>query len=169
MPYCFATHSAMAGIPQPTVLLADLPDADWGLYESAVAADGVDTHEFEPVADALHALIESGTRYPPALALAREEVHEVLAGEPASRHDFVTAYSTAVRAYLERQYESTFVLAKALTDGEHGRACGQWFWVLEVTLTPSVAVWVSDDYCLREAPASAFDLTGQQLRRLAGS
>ena len=171
MQYCFVTKRDACGSEPDGPgqigwrLLADLPDVDWALYESA-AVDGAEPGAAEPVAPALARLIESGKRYPPALALAREEVVEVLAGERPDRFDFTTALSAALRAYLERQHEAPFLMVPALADGVDGLRRGEWYWVLQITGTPAVASWVSDELVICENPAADFDLTGLQLRRL---
>lgn len=172
MPYCFVARQDVSGAEPDCPgqvgwrLLADLPDVDWGLYELA-AVEGADLGAAEPVGQALAGLIESAKRYPPALALAREEVVEVLAGEQPGRFDFTTAFSAALRAYLERQHEAPFLMVPTLVDGAGGRRRGEWYWVLQITGTPAVASWVSDDLTICDAPAAEFDLTGLQLRRLS--
>ena len=150
-----------------SLLLADLPNLEWGVYEFFTNGDG-----WAPAAlvgDDLARLIESGKRYPPALALAREEVVQVFGDHPASQAQFSTAYAAAIRNGLVRQPESPFVLAEALAD-EAGYLCpGVWYWILEVEGTPPLAFWVSDDFQVFKNPVSDFDLTGQQLKQLGYS
>ena len=53
-----------------------------------------------------YALIESGKRYPPALALARQETEEVFEGHQPSIEEFQRAYIDTVRHHLSHQHEA---------------------------------------------------------------
>jgi hypothetical protein len=148
------------------VLLADLPGVPWALFD--IAADDAWAKE-HAVREDLAALIESGKRYPPALALARQEVRQVFGDHAPSHAEFQRAYGAALRNYLSRQHESPYLLAPSLKD-EAGRLVrGEWYWVLEISGSPPRAAWVSDDFHVHEAKITDFDLTGQQLKRLGYS
>jgi hypothetical protein len=147
--YRFLTRPAGTG----AVLLADLPTLPWGLFETTQDAAG------SPVSARLAALIESGKRYPPALALARLEVQQVFAEHSPSPAEFAPSYEAALRNLLVRQPEAPYLLAPHLTSGE-------WYWVLEISGSPPKLSWVSDDFAVQTGKITEFDLTGQQLKRL---
>jgi hypothetical protein len=152
MSYRFLTR------PEATraVLLADLPALPWGLYETAEDAAG------SPVSERLAALIESGKRYPPALALARLEVRQVFVEHSPSPAEFAPSYEAALRNLLSRQHEAPYLMAPHLTNGA-------WYWVLEISGSPPKLSWVSDDFAVQTGKITEFDLTGQQLKRLGYS
>ncbi len=148
------------------VLLADLPRVPWGLF----AADENDAWSPQHLVSAeLAALIESGKRYPPALALARDEVRQVFGDHCPSEAEFARAYGLSVRTHLSRQHESSYVLAPALKDGAGDLTKGEWYWVLRISGKPPAASWVSRDFHVYSNDMNDFDLTGQQLKRLGHS
>ena len=157
MPYCFM-NSASPDCPNGVAfrLLADHPGIPWGIFE--VDTDGAWVPP-DPVSEKLARLIESGKRYPPALALAREEVQQVFGDDRPSREDLARAYEAALKHHLSRQFESQHVLALHVTRGE-------WYWVLQITGKPPLASWVADDFRAYDSDMNDFDLTGQQLKHL---
>lgn len=173
MSYCFLDYAPARGdhgvapdCPEGVgfLLLADLPEARWGLFETT----DVDTWSPEsPVSEELAGLIESGKRYPPALALAREEVREVFGDHRPSQSEVARAYGAALRNHLARQEDAPYVLAPALKEDVGTLTVGEWYWLLRISGTPSRVSWVSDDFRICTRDVNDFDLTGQQLKRLA--
>jgi hypothetical protein len=148
------------------LLLADLPDVEWGLCEvDAGAAEDAWVPE-TPVGAELEGLIESGKRYPPALALARQEVVQVFCDRPPTQTEFANAYAVAIQAHLSRQHEAPFVVARSTRDEDQALVQGEWYWVLRISGTPPQASWVSDDFHIHRNDMTDFDFTGQQLKRL---
>jgi len=148
------------------LMLADVPNVDWGLCEVDVdSGDDVWVPE-TPVGAELAGLIESGKRYPPALALARQEVVQVFDDRPPTQAEFANAYAVALQAHLSRQHEAPYVMAQAMKDKEADLAKGEWYWVLQISGTPPQAFWISDDFHTYSNDMSDFDFTGQQLKRL---
>ena len=175
MPYCFLNHRPAADdhdadpdCPEGVafVLLADLPGLEWGIYEVE------EHHGWSPetaVSDDLTNLIESAKRYPPALALAREEMVDVYGDGHPGQSDFARAYGTALQTHLAKQYEAPHVLARALRGQAGYLTEGEWYWVLEISGSPVLAAWVSADFHIYNSDIGEFDLTGEQLKRLGFS
>ncbi len=172
MPYCFMKsrrtpdgEGLTADCPDSVsyLLLADTEEAEWGLYDYVEAESHAWTPEY-PVSKSLSVLIESGKRYPPALALARQETREVLGDHRPSIEDLQRTYAAAIQHHLSQQHEARYVLAMALQDETIDLCKGEWYWVLSVD--SSAISWVSDDFFVYCSPISAFDLTGAQLKRL---
>lgn len=174
MPYCF-----MKLRPEPDgegfgpdcpksvscLLLADTDGpSKWGLYDVSEDEPGAWKPE-HPASESLAALIESGKRYPPALALARQETAQVLKGHDASIEDLARTYATAIQHHLSRQAEAPYLLAKVLQGDAIDLCPGEWYWVL--TADSSSVSWVSDEFFVHASPIAAFDLTGAQLKRLS--
>ena len=84
-------------------LLAAVEGGEWGLWEYAADPTGEWVPE-HPVSEPFADLIESGKRYPPAMALAREETIEVFDGHDPTPDDLQRTYSAALQAHLSRQY-----------------------------------------------------------------
>jgi hypothetical protein len=148
------------------LLLADHPGVQWGIFE-VDAADAWSPPD--PVGEDLVALIESGKRYPPALALAREETRQVFGDQCPGRAEFARAYGVALGHHLSQQQESPYVLARALKHKMGYLARGEWYWVLRISGRPPVVSWVSDDFHVYNNDMEDFDLTGQQLKQLGYS
>jgi hypothetical protein len=174
MPFCFMNlregAESRPEFPEGVdyLLLADLPKIDWGVYEFSVKS-GEGWTPAAPVSNKLAVLIESGKRYPPALALAREELVELFGEHRPSQSEFTTAYTAALRTHLSRQPEAPFLLAPALGDEGGYLSAGEWYWILRVTGSPPIASWVSADFNVHNSAVADFDLTGQQLRQLGYS
>jgi len=176
MSYCFIDY-----LPEPDdgpgvtpdcpdgigfILLAAPEGLGWGIF------DIEEDHEWSPpnpVSAELAGLIESAKRYPPALALARDEVNQVFGDHLPSQAEFASAYGVALRTYLSRQHEAPYVLAPALKDELGYLVKGEWYWILRISGTPPAARWVSHDFHVYDNDINDFDLTGQQLNRLGYS
>jgi hypothetical protein len=167
MAYCFMNRTG-PDCPAGTsfLLLADHPQVPSGIFD--VNTDGAWSPP-DPVGESLARLIESGKRYPPALALARSEVQQVFGDDRPSREDFARAYETALKHHLSRQFESCHVMARAAKDEQGYLIQGEWYWVLEISGNPALAAWVSRDFRICDSDMNVFDLTGQQLKRLGYS
>lgn len=172
MPYCFMrlrpVRDGEGLVPDGPdavsfLLLAAAKDAEWGLYDYLEDESNAWKPE-HPVSESLAVLIASGKRYPPALALARQETREALQGHKPSLEDLQRAYSTAVQHYLSHQHEARHILAMALEGDGIDMYKGEWYWVLAAD--SSTISWVSDDFFVYRSALSAFDLTGAQLKRL---
>jgi hypothetical protein len=172
MPYCFMSFipSGDDRRPKPDcpdgvafLLLADLPGLEWGIFDVDETGEGSPE---TPVSEELSSLIESAKRYPPALGLAREEMEQVFGDHRPNQSEFANAYATALRAHLSRQHEAPYVMAKVLREEKGYLNEGEWYWLLEISGSPAVATWVSADFQLCDSDMSAFDLTGEQLKRL---
>lgn len=172
MPYYFIDYRpAVAGQdPEPDcpagtncLILADLEGLGWGLCEIPENEDWQPTLH---VSAELACLIESGKRFPPALAVAREEMAQVFVEHKPTHDEFAQAYTRALQAGLSRQHESVYILAEAVKDEPGFLVRGQWYWVLEISSSPTEAFWVSEDYYICKAGMNDFDFTGQQLKRL---
>ena len=173
MPYCFMKYRQISDTegwapdcPDSVacLLLADARDGEWGLWDYLDDESTGWKPEY-PVAESLATLIESGKRYPPALALARQETSEVCDGCKPSKDDIQRSYAAALQHHLSRQHEVGYVLAKALQGDGIDLCEGEWYWV--IAADSSKASWVSDDYFVYSSPISAFDLTGAQFKRLS--
>ena len=144
-------------------LLTSLGNAGWGIFEASHDESWLPEN---PVDKQLSDLIDSGKRYPPALAISGHEMKEVFGEETPSQVEFARAYARALKAHLSKQHEAPYILAPALNSDAGYLWEGEWYWVLRVTGSPPRAEWVSDDYFLCENDVNDFDLTGQQLKRL---
>lgn len=148
------------------LLLADFSDSEWGVYEYEDSDEERDWAAERQVSRELAVLIESGKRYPPALALARKEVAEVCDGAEPTEGQFEAIYVRAIEEHLKRQPEAPYVLAKSMMTVDIELTEGEWYWLLEVSGSPQEVQWVADDFEIHKEAFDAFDLTGQQLKQL---
>jgi hypothetical protein len=148
------------------LLLADFDDSDWGIYEYEDTDERRGWKSERPVTRKLAVLIESGKRYPPALALARAEVAAVCDGAEPSEAQFESIYARAIEEHLKRQPEAPYLLAKSTMTIDTDLTEGEWFWLLDVSGSPQQVRWLSDDFHIYSDGIDTFDLTGQQLKQL---
>ena len=172
MSYCFMKyrpasdgHGREPDCPDSVscLLLAGPRDTEWGLWDYVDKESSGWRPEY-PAGESLAILIESGKRYPPALAIARQETEEVCEGQASSKEDIQRAFASALQHHLSRQHEARYVLAMALQGDGIDLCKGEWYWV--VSADSSTVSWVSDDFFVHSNPISAFDLTGAQLKYL---
>lgn len=150
------------------LLLADSARGTWAVWEYL-------THDpawrpDAPVSADLENMLRSAKRYPPALALARDDVslffRERGDGHDATLASLATIYEAALQRRLSRQHDMPFLFAKAVHE-EPGYLCvDQWYWVLAAATKPGYVRWVSDDYFVYANPASNFALTRDDVAKL---
>jgi hypothetical protein len=172
MPFCFLNQKpnpdgedSVPIVPDGVraVLLADLPGLEWGLFEVHAA---IRWKLEAPVDEQLDGLIRSALRFPPALALARNELGLVFEDRKPTRDQLIAAYTAALESHLAKQNESPYVLAPAIKDDPGYLKRGEWYWVIEVSGRPAVVRWISSDFRIYKGDVTDFDLTGQQLKNL---
>ncbi len=170
--YCVADYLPEVGsgpaVPRGVgyVLLAGPIDtARWGIF---MCSDAVEFSErVRPIPVEVVQILESGRRYPPALALARDNADAV--GALLREPEFVHLYADLVELQLKTQEGKPYVLVKAANDEPGYLISGQYYWVLEYAPGTSSVRWVSDDYHVYQNPASDFALSDDQLRQLQQS
>ena len=174
MEYCLASlgpapdgHGLSPDFPEgvSSLLLADLRHVRWGLYQYDSGDDWASQHRVD---DWLAALIESGKRYPPALAFSRQRVQTTFENSTPSREKFAREYGGLVELRLAQQQESRFLLARARRDEIGYLTKGEWYWVTNVTVEPAIVSWVSDDYFFYNNPLEDFELSEAQCQFLRG-
>ncbi len=148
------------------LLLADYRAAQWGLYEFHRNAATEDWTPESPISHELVALLESGKKFPPALALARDRVSEEFRNREPTREEFVTVLANSLRFHILRQPDAGYFLVPALHD-DFGLFKGEWYWVLGISQSyPDIVRWVSNDFFVYENTITDFDFTKQQLKQL---
>ena len=148
------------------LLLADCRPAKWALYEFRTNAATEDWTPESPISDELVALLESGKKFPPALALARDRVSEEFNDREPTREEFVTVLADSLCLHISRQPDAGYFLAPALRDA-FGLCKGEWYWILGIAQSyPNVVRWVSSDFFVYENAITDFDFTKQQLEQL---
>ena len=100
--------------------LAGTRESDWGLYRfDAFEPDGM-WRPAEAVGDRLERLIESGERFPPALASARNAVKRGFPSGVPPRDALLGVYAAELEACLARQATSRAGLGKVPPDQSGG-------------------------------------------------
>lgn len=148
------------------LLLATLKEVRWGIYEVTPVEHNVDWIPPNPVSDELAALICSGRRYPPALAIARHDMTHQFGTRRPSQTEFAEAYSVAIQTRLSQQQDAPYFLARVRQREEFYLTPGEWHWVLRVSGSPPMAEWVSEDYFVYQSPVEHFELSEDQIERI---
>jgi len=174
MPYCYMELViSRAGDRCPDfpagvgfLVLADPGrNAAWALYEYTLPHDLESWKPTESPGQRLEALIDSAKGYPPALALARDEMTSTFRERQPSRNEFEEAYAESLASNLGSQPNSGFILACAIRDEPGYLDAGSWYWLLRLAGADSVR-WVSTDFHVYTNALSDFDLTGGRLEKL---
>lgn len=150
------------------LLLADSGCGNWGIYEYDDSADSAWSPE-TPVTVALMKLIESAKRFPPALALARDDVSRVFRKRAPAPEELADSFEAALARRLSQQTDMRFVLARAVGEQFGFMCAGEWYWVLAASKDRTAVRWVSDDYFVYANPATDFELTDCNLDELQGT
>jgi hypothetical protein len=147
------------------VLLAGPSDGPkWGIFACDNEVDLLE--RAAPVPTDLEEILESGRRYPPALALARDDATQFVDGPGMSRADFVARYAERVVHHLNRQRNAPYLIGEAVVEEPGYLRCGQWYWVLRYLRGTNEVRWVSDDFQVYQNAASDFRLSANELDRL---
>jgi hypothetical protein len=148
------------------LLLADLKEVRWGIYEVTLHPQNEGWIPPNPVSDELAALIWSGKRYPPALAIARLDMTHKFGTRRPSRAEFAEAYSVSIQTRLSQQQGAPYLMARVRRGEEFYLTPGEWHWVLRVSGSPPMAEWVSEDYFVYQSPVEHFELAKDQIERI---
>ncbi|MCC7126369.1 MAG: hypothetical protein IT178_16085 [Acidobacteria bacterium] len=159
------------GIPEVpagtrTLLLAR-PGSDtarWGVF--AVDRPVSVSPHAHPLSDEALKLIASAFRYPPALALARDDVDALFDRRTPGMDEFVTRYVECLQRHVRAAAEVPFVFAEAVADKNGAPSRGQFYWVLSYSALNRSVQWVSADFTVFENAVSDFKLSPQQLAAL---
>ncbi|MFZ5832451.1 MAG: hypothetical protein ACOY3P_20380 [Planctomycetota bacterium] len=104
--------------------------------------------------------IESAQQYPPAFALARNDLEGRSKSELSTPEAFMNAYRQALLRHLRGQGGHGFLLAEAVGEESGYLYRGCFYWVLDLDPSTQTVRWVSDDYFIYENPAADFDFCG---------
>ena len=178
MPYAFVNLIRVQGddfrkpdLPEGTsyLLLADGRATTWNLYDYSLDEANEDWRPEHPAGSVLSALISSGMRYPPALALARDEMSRRFRTHEPSVEEFEDAMVESLSRHLSDQFDAGYMLVQARVEEIGYLHVPEWQWVLGLsTKDPSMVRWVSDDYFVYCNPISNFVFSDAQLRALRG-
>jgi hypothetical protein len=131
--------------------------ASFALFECNLPDGYRKSAAVKPVAPELVELLDSAKDYPPALALARDEV----ADEVRSEDTFAKKLAERLIYHLERQVNSPFFLAKAVVTESFYKEAGGYYWI--VGHHNGQVKWVSRDYHVYRDSISDFDLDSSEL------
>jgi hypothetical protein len=154
-------------LPEATafVLLANPHHgARWGIF--ACGAKVEFSEQVQAVPTDIESVLESGRRYPPALALARDEAAMFPDGATIDRVAFAIRYAERVVHHLNRQPDAPYMIAEAVVHERGYLNRGQHYWVLRYLRGEGEVRWVSDDFQVYQNQASNFRLSADQLEAL---
>lgn len=143
-------------------------DSEWAL----VAVDDgtrLPAKTTSAVADQLAVLLESAVGYPPALALAAEDLARLAQGGwgPAELSRMLVR---RLRYHLRMQHRAGYVLAEARRDEAGYLSQGEFYWLIgrvrKTRSGPERVGWVSRDYCTYTNAARDFHITPAQRKSL---
>jgi hypothetical protein len=104
--------------------------------------------------------------YPPALALAREDLGKEFKDRRASELEVCRRYAAALREHMAQQPNAPYLFVQATGDEPGYLTRGQFYWVLRYLKGSDAVKWVSSDYFVYENPTSDFAVSQDQLAAL---
>ena len=139
--------------------------SEWALFRVDLA-DYTRREGLTPITDELDGLLLSGEMYPPALALARDEVMEHFSGRVASHAEFDGFYRERLRHHLAAQDTAGYLMARCLRGQGIYLRKDSYYWLIDYMPEREAVRWVSSDYFVYTDPASDFEVTTQRLAQL---
>jgi len=134
--------------------------AEFALFKCRLPDEYEGFRSANPVPNELAKLLDSAEDYPPALALARED----LEGEESwSEIEFSQKLTERLVFYLDRQIHSSFFLAKARRTEVGYKQAGGYYWI--VGYKDKLVLWVSRDYQVYQDPLDDFELDSNEMER----
>jgi len=171
--YCFVEwhdfqEESMPNLPEgtPFLLLAGTPEISrWALFECELADDFKFSESIELVPEELEILLYSANSYPPALALARDDIEVSCKNmENISKEVFCQMFSSILKQHLQLQRHSAHFLAESLIDEEDYLVKGAFYWIVGFDPEYNEVEWVSDNFYVYQNPVSDFGLEPHKLR-----
>jgi hypothetical protein len=148
------------------LLLAQPSDhADWGLFRCDLSNSNI-PFGAEKVPDGLVTLIDSGESYPPALAIARDEIEDRFKKREVSKEEFVYCYSQILLDHLKGQAMSGYIIAQAKKDETGYLEKGAFYWIVGYYPQNQSVEWVSRDYNIYVNRLSDFALDINLLKQI---
>jgi hypothetical protein len=172
--YCFVEWQdlqteSMPRLPEgtPFLLLAGTPEiSNWALFECDLPDDFQFDDSIELVEEELEILLYSANFYPPALALAREDLEIACKKlKSISKEIFTDLFSNILRKHLQLQRFSSHFLAESQIDEEDYLVKGAFYWIIGFDPEINEVEWVTDNFYIYENPAADFGLEPHMLRK----
>ena len=174
MPYAFMKHVPLAdgpgfgpGFPPGVsfLMLADHRDSEWALYRYRSRKGWSPA---DPASPELASLIERAKEYPPALALARDDLSKSRGVRLGGPEEMASFYRSALSLRLSERDSARYVRARARRQElgylDEGDVC----WLLSANLSARTVQWVSTDYFVYTNPIDDFEISDTELAELSG-
>lgn len=123
-----------------------------------------------PVAPELDVLLRSAAWYPPALALARNQLLSRHCGQvgddsPQSIDGFQRELAELLQSHLDGQSAAPYLLARSVWEDAYQEQ-GAYYWLVAFDRQKDEVWWVSEDYFVYQDSLAAFAVTREQVERL---
>jgi len=138
--------------------------AKFALFECDLLEGFEESDSISEVSSELSELLDSAKDYPPALALARDE----LKLEPhCSEIEFSNKLVERLNHHLQKQVKSPYFMAKAMSTETGYRHAGGYYWI--VGCEGERVLWVSRDYYIYRDALWDFELDMSEVEIRFGS
>ena len=175
MRYCFANWvDSPEGGKEPLlpenhgfILLADFgPNTPWAVFRVSFVEDKPAAAGLEGVPHDLQVLLDSAKAYPPAMAIARDDMTRRWRGKSPSRSEFAASFAESLRRRLRAQPDCRYRLAEASADEAGYLTRGECAWILRYDADSHEVSWVSSDFHIYKNAAGDFNLNDDELAAL---
>lgn len=165
----FQEEEVIPKIPDdiPFVLIAGDPGfSKWAILECDFPEDyEFFDEEISPVPEELEILLYSAKSYPPAIALAREDLSVSCKKLTNLSLELLSEmYAGILKRQLELQKHRLFFLAESNIDEDDFLIKGAFYWIIGFNIYTNEVDWVADDYSIFQNPAEDFGLDPIHLR-----
>jgi len=147
------------------LLLADSRISEWKLYQCSYDDEKVNINN--PVNNELKLLLYSAERFPPALALTREDISHKFENNNPPLSEFQSAIIESLKNRLSMLSRRTFFFLETSTDEIGYMNKSEWYWVIRAAKDKSLLYWISNDYFIYTNPISYFKISDEQLEVLS--
>ena len=147
------------------LLLADSRLSEWSLYQCSYDNEKININN--PVNNELKLLLYSAERFPPALALTRDDISRKFKSTNPTLSEFQSAIITSLKSRLNILSRRRFLLLETASDEIGYLGKSEWYWVIGVSKDKSSLYWISDDYFVYTNPISHFKISDEQLEILS--
>ena len=166
--YCIATWKEIsigqfeADLPANSgymLLASPGSDAEFSLFECEFD-DSSMSSKVECISEDLFEIIESAKHYPPALAIAREEIEREFEKFPdkLSKGVFLERYKTILVDLIKNQPNQKYIISEAVQTESGYLYKGGYYWIVDYSPYEEQITWVSRDYQLYKNHISYFKI-----------
>ena len=141
-------------------------DLHWALYRCDIEDKENINNSIITVSDKLEELLFSAERFPPAIAIARNEISSLCSKKKLTKQEFLLEYEVCIKKHLQSQRSNKYIFTEAIKDELGYISKGSFYWLIGYDVKDNKVLWVSDDYFIYGNSADCFDISEDEIVEL---